>query len=191
MEMKCGDQAFSSGIYNVPDCGEHNYAAVNDMHASSDHPVVVLKFPDSLAGKNGEDVASPIYHALKSGDAPINQPINSGVDALIYQTLESGVDAPVNQSINSGVDAPIYQTLESGVDAHIYQPINSGVDAPIYQPINRGVDAPIYQPLNSNRKSPDVRAEKTSEDNAEPVCQLPNNGANASMYQTLNKFSEA
>ena len=130
LEMKCGDQAFSSD--NVPDPQEHYYAAVNGPHSSSNHSAVILKFPDSLAGKKCEDVAPSIYQTLKGG-----------------------------------VDAPIYQAL--------------------------GVDAPIYQALNNNQKSPEVRAEKTSEGKATPVCRSPNDGVNASIYQTLNntKFSKA
>ena len=88
IEMKCCDQAFSAG--NVPDFGEHSYAAYNDLHPCSNHSGVVLKFPDSLAGKNSEDVAGPIYQTPDSGaDTLIYQPINSGEDAPIYQPLNS------------------------------------------------------------------------------------------------------
>jgi len=88
IEMKCCDQAFSAG--NVPDFGEHSYAAYNDLHPCSNHSGVVLKFPDSLAGKNSEDVAGPIYQTPDSGaDTLIYQPINSGGDAPIYQPLNS------------------------------------------------------------------------------------------------------
>ena len=130
IEMKSGDQAFPTG--NVRDYGEHNYATVNDLHASNNHSPVVLKFPNPPAGKNSEDVTAPIYQTLSSGD-----------------------------------------------------------DAPIYQPLKTGVDAPIYQPLNSNRKSPEVQAEKTSEGNAAPVYQSPSNGVTVSIYQTLNNIPKA
>ena len=62
MEMTSGNQAFSSG--NVLDLQEHYCAAVNDLHSPSNHSAVVLKFPDSLAGKNSEDVAIPTYQRL-------------------------------------------------------------------------------------------------------------------------------
>ena len=88
IEMKCGDQAFSAG--NVPDFGEHSYAAYNDLYPSSNHSAVILKFPDSLAGKNSEDVAAPIY-----------QKPDSGVDTLIYQPINSGGDGPIYQPLNS------------------------------------------------------------------------------------------
>ena len=81
IEMRCVDQAFSTG--NVPDFGEHNYPADNDLLASSNRSAVVLKFPESLAGKNSEDVGAPIYQTL------IYQPINGGTDASINQPLNS------------------------------------------------------------------------------------------------------
>lgn len=70
--MKCGDQPFSSS--NVP----ARQAAANDPYSSSSHSAVILKFPGSLAGKNIEDVAPPIYQTLESGvDAPIYQALNN------------------------------------------------------------------------------------------------------------------
>jgi len=205
IEMKCGNQAFSTG--SVPDWGQHNFTAANDLLAASIDPGLVLKFPNPQAGKSSGDVASPIYQTLESKvHAPIYQPINSGVDAPIYQPINSGVNAPIYQPINSGADAPIYQPINSGADAPIYQPINSGVDAPIYQPINSGFnaplyqpigsgpDVPVYQPLSSNQKSPKVGAEKTSQGNAANVCQSPNYGVTSPIYQALNnipKFSKA
>lgn len=91
LEMKRGDQAFSSG--NVPDPLEHYYAAVNGPHSSSNHSTVTLQFPDSIAEKNSEDVAPPIYQTLESG-----------VNAPIYQAL--GVDAPIYQALNKNQKSP-------------------------------------------------------------------------------------
>lgn len=91
LEMKRGDQAFSSG--NVPDPLEHYYAAVNGPHSSSNHSTVTLQFPDSIAEKNSEDVAPPIYQTLESG-----------VNAPIYQAL--GVDAPIYQALNNNQKSP-------------------------------------------------------------------------------------
>lgn len=88
MEMKSGDQAFPSG--NLPD-PEPYYAAVKD--SSSNQPAAILKFPDSLAEKNSEDVAPPIYQTLESG-----------VDESIYQAL--GVDAPIYQALNNNRKSP-------------------------------------------------------------------------------------
>ena len=122
--MKCGDQAFLSG--NVPDPQEHYYAVVNGPHSSSNHSPVVLKFPDSLAGKNSEDVAPPIY-----------------------QSLESAVDAPVYQAL--GVDAPIYQALNNNrkpPEARAERP-SEGNATPVCRPPNDGVNASIYQTLNN------------------------------------------
>ena len=119
--MECGDRAFSS------DLGEKYYGAVNDLQTSSNHSAVVLKFPDSLVGKNSEDGAPPIYGKL-----------------------------------------------------------SSGVESPFSLPLKSGSAKPIYERLNSNRKSTEVRVEKTSEGNAATLCQSPNNGAAAFTYQTLN-----
>ena len=79
IETKCGDQDFSGNVH-VPEAnlGEHYYAAVDDLRASTNHSAAVLKFPDSLAGKNNKDVAAPTYETLNSG-------VN--VDASIYQNL--------------------------------------------------------------------------------------------------------
>ena len=86
--MKGGDQAFSSG--NVSDLGEYYDAAVNDLHASSNDSAVVLKFAGSVAGRNSEDVAPPMYQTL-----------NSGVDSPIYQPLDTGKGKPMYESLNS------------------------------------------------------------------------------------------
>lgn len=112
--MKCGDQAFSSG--NVPDTQEHHYAAINGLHSSSNHSAVILKFPDSLAGKNSKYVAPPIYQTLESGvDAPIYQALNNNrksPEVRAEKTSERKT-TPVCQSPNDGVTASIYQTLNT------------------------------------------------------------------------------
>lgn len=121
IEMKRGNQAFSSG--NVPEVklGEHHYAAVNDLHASTNHSAVVLKFPDSLEEKYSKDVAAPIYQTLDSGvDAPIYQPLNRGVATSIYQPLNSDLKSP---------DIRAEKTSER-VAAPVCQPPNNGAAAP-------------------------------------------------------------
>ena len=60
--------------------GEHYYEAVNDLHVSTDHSAAVLRFPDSLAAKNTEDVTTPTYEKINCGD---------NVDASTYQNLNS------------------------------------------------------------------------------------------------------
>ena len=68
----------------------------------------------------------------------------------------------------------------------IYQKLSSGVESPFSLPLKSGSAKPIYERRNSNRKSTEVRVEKTSEGNAATLCQSPNNGAAAFTYQTLN-----
>lgn len=58
--------------------GENYYEAVDDLHVSTNHSAAVLKFPDSLAAKDTEDVAT--YETLNCG-------VN--VDASSYQHLTS------------------------------------------------------------------------------------------------------
>ena len=110
--MKYGDKPFSTG--NVPDFGEHHYAAVNvDLQAASNHPTLVLKFPDSLAGKNSDDSSAPIYQTLISGvDAPIYQPLKKSPE-FRAEKASKGVGASVYQPPNNGVAASIYETLNN------------------------------------------------------------------------------
>ena len=68
----------------------------------------------------------------------------------------------------------------------IYQKLSSGVESPFSLPLKSGSAKPIYERRNSNRKSTEVRVEKTSEGNAATLCQSPNNGVAAFTYQTLN-----
>ena len=98
IEMECGDRFFSS------DLGEKYYGAVNDLQASSNHSAVVLKFPDSLVGKNSEDGAAPIYESLISN--------RKSPEVRVEKTSE-GNEATVCQSPNNGVTAFIYETLNS------------------------------------------------------------------------------
>lgn len=127
IEMKRGDQTCSTG--NVPCFEGHHYAAVNDLHASNNHSAVVLKFPDSLEGKNSVGFAAPIY-----------------------QTLISGVDVPIYQPLNSGVDAPIYQPLNKSPGVRPER-ASEGVAKSVCQPANNGVAESIYQTLNNKPKS--------------------------------------
>ena len=127
IEMKYGNQPLSTG--NVPDFEKHHCAAVNDLRASSNHSAVVLKFPDSLEGKNSEDGSAPIY-----------------------QTLISGVDAPIYQPLNSGIDAPIYQPLNKSKKVRD-EKASEGVGVADYQPPNNGVATSIYETLNNIPKS--------------------------------------
>lgn len=122
--MKRGDQTCSTG--NVPHFKGHHYECVNDLHASSNHSAVVLKFPDSREGKN-----------------------NVGFAAPIYQTLISGVDVPIYQPLNGGVYVPIYQPLNKspGVRA---EKASEGVAESVCQPPNNGVATSIYQTLTSS-----------------------------------------
>ena len=109
--MKCGNQAFSAG--SVPDFREYNYVTANDPLASSSCSGVVLKFPDSLAGKTSDDVASPVYQALQSGvDAPIYQPVNSGADAPNYQPLNSNRKSPEKTSEGNAATVCNHPTME-------------------------------------------------------------------------------
>ena len=128
IEMKRGNQAFSSG--NVPEVkfGEHHYAAVNELHTSTNHSAVILRFPDSQAERNSEDVAAPIYQTLDSGgDAPIYQPLNRGVATPIYQPLNSDLKSPEIRAgkTSEGIAAPVGQPPNNGAAASIYQTLNS------------------------------------------------------------------
>lgn len=118
MEMKRGDQTCSTS--NVPCFEGHHYAAVNDLRASNNQSAVVLKFPDSLEGKNSVGFAAPIY-----------------------QTLISGVDVPIYQALNSGVDAPIYQPLNKSPGVRP-EKASEGVNESVCQPPNNGVTESIY-----------------------------------------------
>jgi len=128
---------------------------------------------------------------MKSGDRAF--PTGSVRDygehnyATVYDLHASNNHSPV---VLKFPNPPAGKNSED-VTAPIYQTLSSGDDAPIYQPLKTGVDAPIYQPLNSNRKSPEVQAEKTSEGNAAPVYQSPSNGVTVSIYQTLNNIPKA
>jgi len=128
---------------------------------------------------------------MKSGDQAF--PTGSVRDygehnyATVYDLHASNNHSPV---VLKFPNPPAGKNSED-VTAPIYQTLSSGDDAPIYQPLKTGVDAPIYQPLNSNRKSPEVQAEKTSEGNAAPVYQSPSNGVTVSIYQTLNNIPKA
>ena len=128
IEMKGDNQALSSG--NVPEVkfGEHHYAVVNELHASTNHSAVILKFPDPRAEKNSEDVAAPIYQTLDSGvDAPIYQPLNRGVATPIYQPLNSDLKSPEIRAgkTSEGIAAPFGQPPNNGAAASIYQTLNS------------------------------------------------------------------
>ncbi|KAL9986059.1 hypothetical protein ACROYT_G000125 [Oculina patagonica] len=67
IEMKSDGFTFSSG--NVPDQNleKHNCAAINDQPVSANQSGVILKFPEALAEKNSEVVASFSYQPLDSG----------------------------------------------------------------------------------------------------------------------------
>ncbi len=66
IEMKSDGCPFSSG--NVPDQNleKHNCAAINDQSVSANQSGVILKFPEALAEKNSEGVASFSYQPLDS-----------------------------------------------------------------------------------------------------------------------------
>ena len=82
-------------------------------------------------------------------------------------------------------DSLVRKNSEDGATS-FYEKLSSGVDSPLSLPCNSGSAKPTYESLNSNRKSPEVRVEKTSEENAAAGCQSPNNGVAAFTYQTLN-----
>ena len=53
IEIKCGDEAFSSG--NVPDLGNHYSVALDDLHATTNK---------SHSSVNSGDVAEPTYQTV-------------------------------------------------------------------------------------------------------------------------------
>lgn len=116
--MECGDRAFSS------DLGEKYYGAVNDLQTSSNHSAVVLKFPDSLVGKNSEDGAPPIYGKLSSG---VDSPFSLGSAKPIYETLNSNRKSTEvrGEKISEGNAATVCQSPNNGVAAFTYQTLNN------------------------------------------------------------------
>lgn len=62
--MKSDGRTYSSGNESDQNLEGHNSAAINDQPVSTNKSAVILKFPEALAEKNSEGVASFSYQPL-------------------------------------------------------------------------------------------------------------------------------